>query len=163
MPFHPLSSCFSKGSFFFSSCTFRHGGLDLSLLHTDSDAWRRPRWENKETAFSAEGSVCVPARGSELRNRKTERNKSRKNTSLFSCSASVLFAFKSLMSVYLSPPPTVFPSARSVGPVQRPNLQTGAIVQSGLVKRWLRTKERKKKKCWKPQKTIKTTCEPSDL
>lgn len=111
--------------------------VSTSLLYTDSDACRHPCWENKETAFSAEGSVCISARGIEPRHRGTEkqnRNKSRKNTSLFSCSAFILFAFKSLLSVYLSPPPpTVFLSGSFVGthPVQRPNLQTGAIVQSG--------------------------------
>lgn len=56
-PLHPISSCFSTGFFgFFSSLPHiptRGGwGLDLpSLMRTDSNARRHPRWENNETAF----------------------------------------------------------------------------------------------------------------
>lgn len=56
LPLHPISSCFSTGFlFFFSSPSLPHiptrGSRPPSLMCTDSNPRRHPRWENNETAF----------------------------------------------------------------------------------------------------------------
>lgn len=54
-PLHPISSCFSTGFLFFFLSSLPHiptrGSRPPSLMCTDSNARRHPRWENNETAF----------------------------------------------------------------------------------------------------------------
>lgn len=99
--FSPYFLLLFKRLLFFSFFLPAHSDTAVSTsvgcTHTRT---RADTHAGKITAFSA--------RGTERRHDGTERqkrNNSRTNTSLFCCSASVLFAFKSLMSLHLSPHP----------------------------------------------------------